>query len=354
MYGRIEKDMGRQRKAGVDRAMDRIMGNRKTNEELEIEEGKLPEVPKDKESGLPKKYVAGLSASTAKARAAHWDKMDKKSDTDPSAYEPAPGDDTAKTKESKHTKKYRQMYGEDMDEEIYEACWDSHKQVGLKKKGNRMVPDCVPKNEQSVDLINKKKAFDPFFENHVELDDYEEKWEEHIFADDEPSEEEIEHFINHISDDDIYDLYDEDELTIVDDDTGEELPEDEEEKELDEGVLFEVLSRIERMKAKFRIRRTKAKRARATKIALKRFSNTKTINKRSRRLAIKMLKKRLLRGRDLTKLSVGEKERVDRIIQQRKPLINRLAMRLIPRIRKVEKARMSHGKVTKGASNVAF
>lgn len=70
------------------------------------------EVPKDKESGLPKKYVAGLSTSTAKARAAHWNKMDKKSDRDPSAYEPAPGDAGAKTKESKHTKKYRDMFGE--------------------------------------------------------------------------------------------------------------------------------------------------------------------------------------------------------------------------------------------------
>jgi hypothetical protein len=37
MYGRIEKDMGKQRKAGVDRAMDRVMGTRKTNEELEAQ-----------------------------------------------------------------------------------------------------------------------------------------------------------------------------------------------------------------------------------------------------------------------------------------------------------------------------
>ena len=113
-----------------------------------IKESNLPEVPKDKESGLPKKYVAGLSASTAKARAAHWDKMDKKSDSDPSAYEPAPGDATAKTKPSKHTLKYKAMFGEEMDEELYEACWDSHKQVGMKKKGDRMVPNCVPKNEE--------------------------------------------------------------------------------------------------------------------------------------------------------------------------------------------------------------
>jgi len=126
--------------------------------EEEIVENNLPEVPKDKESGLPKKYVAGLSASTAKARAAHFDKMDKKSDSDPSAYAPAPGDAEAKTKESKHTKKYREMFGEEMDEELYEACWDTHKQVGMKKKGDHMVPDCVLKNEeveQQFDLIEE-------------------------------------------------------------------------------------------------------------------------------------------------------------------------------------------------------
>ena len=109
-------------------------------------------VIKDKESGLPKKYVAGLSATTAKARAAHWDKMDKKSDSDPSAYEPAPGDATAETKPSKHTLKYHAMFGENMDEELYEACWDTHKQVGVKKKGDKMVPNCVPKNEDAKPL----------------------------------------------------------------------------------------------------------------------------------------------------------------------------------------------------------
>ena len=72
----------------------------------------LSRVAKDKESGLPKKYVAGLSSATAKARASHWKKMDKKSDSDPAAYKPAPGDATAKTKPSKHTLKYRAMFGE--------------------------------------------------------------------------------------------------------------------------------------------------------------------------------------------------------------------------------------------------
>jgi hypothetical protein len=127
--------------------------------EEEIQEGDvshLKRVPKDKESGLSKKYVAGLSTSTAKARAAHWDKADKLSDSDPEAYKPAPGDATAKTKESKHTKKYRELFGEGVDEEILEACWKGYKQVGIKKKGNRMVPDCVPEEvEHQFDLIEE-------------------------------------------------------------------------------------------------------------------------------------------------------------------------------------------------------
>ena len=28
-------------------------------------------------------------------------------------------------------------------------CWDTHKQVGMKKKGNKIVPNCVPKNEEA-------------------------------------------------------------------------------------------------------------------------------------------------------------------------------------------------------------
>lgn len=31
-------------------------------------------------------------------------------------------------------------------------CWDSHKQVGMKKKGNKLVPNCVPKEERSINL----------------------------------------------------------------------------------------------------------------------------------------------------------------------------------------------------------
>ena len=133
--------------------------------EKDLHEGdtsKLPRVAKDKESDLPKKYVAGLSKETAKKRALHFDKADKLSDRDPRAYTPAPGDATAKTKESKHTKKYRAMFGEEMDEEVLEACWDGYKQIGVKKKGTKMVPNCVPEAQnpaqQAAIAIAMKKA----------------------------------------------------------------------------------------------------------------------------------------------------------------------------------------------------
>ena len=54
-------------------------------------------------------YYAGLSKSTADDRKAHFKKHGKKADDDNSAYKPAPGDATAKTKPSIHTKKAAAM-----------------------------------------------------------------------------------------------------------------------------------------------------------------------------------------------------------------------------------------------------
>jgi phosphopantetheine adenylyltransferase len=247
---------------------------------------------------------------------------------------------------------------------LKDACWKGYTAVGMKTKNGRKVPNCVPVNEEEIEEevcpvcgkspcecekptagpVTTDKPFDAMF-----------KEDEDEFDFPEPSDDEIESMADELSDDDYLDTYDEDELGIVDDETGEELPEDEEEeKKLKESALMEVLSRIERMKAKARIRRTSAKRERATKIALKRYSNTATINKRARRLAIKLMKKRLLRGRDPSKVSVGEKERIERTLEKRKAVIGRIATRLAPRVRKVEKARLSHTKYTQGSQPSVF
>jgi predicted kinase len=78
----------------------------------------------------PKGYYKGVPKDKKDDRARHFEYHGKKADNDPSAYAPAPGDAEAKTKESKHTKKYRQMYGENT--EVFEDATAS-----LKKKADK-------------------------------------------------------------------------------------------------------------------------------------------------------------------------------------------------------------------------
>lgn len=59
---------------------------------------------KDREGTQPKRYHSGLKKATKVARDRHFKKHGKKADNDASAYKPAPGDKTAKTKPSKYTK----------------------------------------------------------------------------------------------------------------------------------------------------------------------------------------------------------------------------------------------------------
>jgi hypothetical protein len=97
---------------------------------------------KDRKGTEPAKYYAkdadgdAMSKSTKQKRAAHFAK---------GKDGPAPGDAQATTKPSKSTKKFKDMYGEDG------PCWDTHKQVGTKKKNGKTVPNCVPKEEFQLD-----------------------------------------------------------------------------------------------------------------------------------------------------------------------------------------------------------
>ena len=62
----------------------------------------------------PAKYYKGdMKKSTKQARARHFAKGAKMDDDNPAAYKPAPGDKSAKTKPSKHTLKYKKMFGEE-------------------------------------------------------------------------------------------------------------------------------------------------------------------------------------------------------------------------------------------------
>jgi hypothetical protein len=93
---------------------------------------------KDRPGTQPKGYYAGIKTKSTKlARARHFAKHGKKADDDRSAYKPAPGDATAKTKPSKHTLKFKQMYGEDAIK-IAQAKIDREKETD-KLKHDRML-----------------------------------------------------------------------------------------------------------------------------------------------------------------------------------------------------------------------
>lgn len=81
-----------------------------------IEEKKNPQDPDvDHLPGSqPKNYYKGLSDKEKEARAKQFARQSKMDDDDPDAYKPASGDKDTKTKVSKHTKKYKQMYGEEL------------------------------------------------------------------------------------------------------------------------------------------------------------------------------------------------------------------------------------------------
>jgi hypothetical protein len=49
----------------------------------------------------------------------------------------------------------------DSDEtNVDEACWNGYKKVGMKKKGSKIVPNCVPVNEQVSNTSTSQKEFD--------------------------------------------------------------------------------------------------------------------------------------------------------------------------------------------------
>ena len=134
--------------------------------EIRYEGAQDPDI-KDREGTQPARYHKGLAKSTKAKRDAHFKKHGKKADDDSSAYKPAPGDKDAKTKPSKYTKSFKDMYDED--------CWDGYKQVGMKKKGGKMVPNCVAEDggagEEGTDKLRKK-----YFKDTPGQDDILENW----------------------------------------------------------------------------------------------------------------------------------------------------------------------------------
>ena len=104
----------------------------------------------------PKPYYKGLKKTTKKARAAHFKSYAQKSDAEKKAapYKKAPGDAKAKTKPSKWTKQFKDMFGEqDMSRSDI-----AKKRIEREKKADKIKHDRMMDRARMRDTIKKNRT----------------------------------------------------------------------------------------------------------------------------------------------------------------------------------------------------
>ena len=109
---------------------------------------------------------------------------------------------------------------------------------------------------------------------------------------------------------------------------------------LDEEYLDEKLSVTARIKKGQKLKSRKTAFAQARKMKLRRTSNPEVIGKRAKVAARRSIIKKLLKGRDKSKLSAQEKDRLEKqatmIMSNQKGLV----VRMIPKVRQLERQRL--------------
>lgn len=87
----------------------------------------------DRKGSQPANYHKGLAKATKVKRDAQFKKQAKMSDDNPDAYKPAPGDSKSKTKPSTHTKRFKQMFGENEMQKMAKTRIKREKEVERRK-----------------------------------------------------------------------------------------------------------------------------------------------------------------------------------------------------------------------------
>lgn len=195
-------------------------------------------------------------------------------------------------------------------------------------------PHNLMHNPGSAHASNHERVRKIHYKVHESKDEDEDEEDEKEDDDKDEKEDAIDEaalaaIVDSLEDDAFLEAYDEEDFEITIDGV---VTEDQ--------ALNEVLSKIERLRARMRMKKTEAKRERAEKIALTKHSSAKVLSKRARRMAEKTLKMKLAK-KPLESLSVSEKERLEQRMARMKPAVTRLAMKMMPRMRKIENDRLA-------------
>ena len=116
-----------------------------------------------------------------------------------------------------------------------------------------------------------------------------------------------------------------------------------EEMSSDESLeLFEVLTLQQRRKRKLTMRRIKNKIKRGRRIAQRKLATPEKIKTRAQRKAKEEVRKRIAgkRGVNYKSLSMSQRIQIDKMVEKRKNLIQKLAKRLLPKVKKAERERL--------------
>jgi len=122
----------------------------KVDEDCVPKESEDPDIG-DRKGSQPASYHKGLKKSTKIKRDAQFKKQAKMSDDDPQAYKPAPGDADAKTKTSVHTKRFKQMFGENEMQSI------AKKRIEREKQADKIKHDRMLDRARMRDTIRKNR-----------------------------------------------------------------------------------------------------------------------------------------------------------------------------------------------------
>ena len=125
---------------------------------------------------------------------------------------------------------------------------------------------------------------------------------------------------------------------------GGQSPQIEIEPVLDEEQLWEVvLDIMQRRKRAMTFRKNRAKIKRGRERSMKKRATKEKLEKRAKRQAINIVRAKVSGGKDTpyADMSVGEKQMIDKKVQKKQALIQKLAKRLIPQVRKKEQERFS-------------
>ena len=139
------------------------------------------------------------------------------------------------------------------------------------------------------------------------------------FVEDEITEKDIDALIESLEWEDVIHLFDEEDM-----------------------ILDEDISSSQRLKMATKTRSRKHLLALARSVKLKRAAATPVLKNRSITGARKLLLRKLLKGRDKSQLSAGEKDRIEARVTAALAMMKNLPAKLLPKVRQLERTRLAN------------